>query len=158
MECSFQISRSVMFDSLRPHESQYPRPPCPSPTPRVHSNPCPLSQWCHPTISSSVIHVSSCLQSFPASESFPVSQFFSSGGQSIGVSASASVLPVTIQDWFPSNTNIVLMFSCRILNDWTITIILTSYTSGITRFSLFTVLVPFTSIFVKEMEMVTKPL
>ena len=130
----------------------------PLPTLRAFLDSCPSSQWCHPTVSSSVIHVSSCLQSFPASESFPVSQFFSSGGQSIGISASASVLPVTIHDWFPSNTNIVLMFSCRILNDWTITIILTSYTSGITRFSLFTVLVPFTSIFVKEMEMVTKPL
>ena len=77
------------------------RPPCPSPTPRVHSNSCPLSRWCHPTISSSVVPFSSCLQSFPASGSFPMSQFFASGGQSIGVSASASVLPTNIQDWFP---------------------------------------------------------
>ena len=155
---SVQFSCSVMSDSLWPQGLERARPPYALPTLRAFLDSCPSSQWCHPTISSSVIHVSSCLQSFPASESFPVSQFFSSGGQSIGISASASVLPVTIHDWFPSNTNIVLMFSCRILNDWTITIILTSYTSGITRFSLFTVLVPFTSIFVKEMEMVTKPL
>ena len=90
-----------MSDSLRPHESQHARPPCPSPTPRVYSNSCPLSQWCHPTISSSVILFSSHLQSFPASGSFQKSQLFASGGQSIGVSASASVLPMNIQDWFP---------------------------------------------------------
>ena len=89
-----------MSDSLRPHEPQHARPPCPSSTPRVHPNPCPLSRWCHPTISSSVIPFS-CPQSFPASGSFPMSQFFASGGQSIGVSASASVLPMNIQDWFP---------------------------------------------------------
>ena len=77
------------------------RLPCPSPTPRVYSNSCPLSWWCHPTILSSVVPFSSCLQSFPASESFPVCQFFASAGQSIGVSASASVLPMNIQDWFP---------------------------------------------------------
>ena len=77
------------------------RPPCPSPTPGVHPNPCPLSPWCHPTISSSVIPFSSCLQSLPASGSFPMSQLFTSGGQSIRVSASASVLPMNIQDWFP---------------------------------------------------------
>ena len=77
------------------------RPPCPSPTPRVHSNSCPLSQWCHPTISSSIIPFSSYLQSFPASGSFQTSQFFTSGGQSIGVSASASVLAMNIQDWSP---------------------------------------------------------
>ena len=77
------------------------RPPCPSPTPGVHSNSCPLSQWCHPTIQSSVIPFSSCPQSFPASGSFPMSQLFASGGQRIGVSASASVLPMNIQDWFP---------------------------------------------------------
>ena len=98
---SVQFSHSVVSDSLQPHESQHARPPCPSPTPGVHSNWCPLSQWCHPAISSSVIIFSSCLQSFPASGSFPVSQFFASGGRSIGVSASASVLPVNIQDWFP---------------------------------------------------------
>ena len=80
---------------------QHARPPCPSPTPGVHPNPCPLSRWCHPTISSSVIPFSSCPQSFPASGSFQMSQFFTSGGHSIGVSASASVLPMDIQDWFP---------------------------------------------------------
>ena len=84
-----------------PHGLQHARPPCPSPTPRVYSNSCPLSPWCHPAISSSVIPFSSCLQSFPASGSFQISQFFTSGGQSIGVSASASVLPMNIQDWFP---------------------------------------------------------
>ena len=88
-----------MSDSLWPHELQHARPPCSSPTPRVHPNSCPLSQWCHPAISSSVIPFSSRLQSFPASESFQMSQFFA-GGQSIGVSTSASVLPVNIQDWF----------------------------------------------------------
>ena len=98
---SVQFSRSVMSDSLWPHEPQHARPPCPSPTPKVHSNPRPLSRWCHPTISSFVVPFSSCPQSFPASGSFPKSQFFASGGQSIGVSASASVLPVNIQDWFP---------------------------------------------------------
>ena len=98
---SVQFSPIVMSDSLRPHELQHTRPPCPSPTPGVHSNSCPLSPWCHPTISSSVIPFSSCLQSFPASGSFQMSQFFTSGGQSIGVSASTSVLPRNIQDWFP---------------------------------------------------------
>ena len=97
---SVQFSRSVMSDSLRPHELQHTKPPCPSPTPGVCSNSCPLSRWCHPTISSSVIPFSSCLKSFLASGFFPVSQFFTSGGQSIGVSASASVLPMNIQDWF----------------------------------------------------------
>ena len=86
--------------TLQSHGRQHTRPPCPSPTPRVYSNPCPLSRWCHSTISSSVIPFSSHLQSFPASGSFPMSQFFASGGQSIGVSASASVLPMNIQDWF----------------------------------------------------------
>ena len=92
---SLQFSRSVESDSLRPHGLQHARPPCPSPTPRACSNSCPWSQWCHPTISSSAAPFS-CLQSFPASGSFPVSQLFSSGGQSIGASASASVLPVNI--------------------------------------------------------------
>ena len=87
--------------SLEPHGLQHARLHCPSPTPRVCSNSCPLSRWCHPIISFSVIPFSSCLQSFPASGSFPVSQFFASGGQSIGVSASASLLPMNIQDWFP---------------------------------------------------------
>ena len=98
---SVQFSHSFMFDSLRPHEPQHTRPPCPSPTPRVHPNSCPLSRWCHPTISSSVVPFSSCSQSFPASGSFQMSQFFASGGQSIGVSASTSVLPMNIQDWSP---------------------------------------------------------
>ena len=90
-----------MSDSLWPHESQHTRPPFPSPIPRVYSNSCPLSRWCHPTISSSVIPFSSCPQSFPASGSFQMSQLFTSGGQSIGVSASTSVLPMNIQDLFP---------------------------------------------------------
>ena len=90
-----------MSDSLWPHGLQHARLRCPSPSPRVCSNSCPLSRWCHPTISSSVAPFSSCLQSFPASGSFPVSQLFASGGQSIEVSASASVLPMNIQDWFP---------------------------------------------------------
>ena len=98
MVLTFQFS-SVVSDSLRPHESQHTRPPCPSPTPGVYSNSCPLSQWCHPTISSSVVPFSSCPQSFPASGSFPMSQLFSWGGQSIGASASASVLPLNTQDW-----------------------------------------------------------
>ena len=97
----FSSIHSVVSNSLWPHGLQYTRPPCPSPTPRVYSNSCPLSQWCHPTISSSVIPFSSHLQSFPAPGSFPMSQFFTSGGQSIGVSASVSVLPMNIQDWFP---------------------------------------------------------
>ena len=98
---SVQFSHSVMSDSLRPHGLQHSRPPCPSPTPRACSNSCQSSQWHHPTISSSVFPFSSCLQSCPASGSFPMSQFFASGGQSIGVSASESVLPMNIQDWFP---------------------------------------------------------
>ena len=98
---SVQFSRSVVSNSLGPHELQHARPPCPSSTPKVHSNSCPSSRWCHPAISSSVIPFSSCPQSLPASESFPMSQFFTSGGQSIAVSASASVIPMNIQDWFP---------------------------------------------------------
>ena len=97
---SVQFSHSVMSNSLRPHKPQHTRPPCPSPTPGVHPNPCPLSQWCHPAISSSVIPFSSCLQSFPASGSFQMSQLFTSGDQNVGVSASTSVLPMNIQDWF----------------------------------------------------------
>ena len=93
---------SVVSDSLRPHGLQHTRLPCPSPTPGAYSNSCPLNQWCHPTISSSVVPFSSCFQSFPAQGSFQMSQFFASGDQSIGVSASASVLPMNIQDWFPS--------------------------------------------------------
>ena len=96
---SVQFRHSVMSDSLRPHGLQHARPPCPSPTPGAYLNSHPSRQWCHPTISSSVVPFSSCLQSFPASRSFPMRQFFSSGGQSIGVSASA--FPMNIQDWFP---------------------------------------------------------
>ena len=91
-------SCSVVSDSLQPHEPQHTRPPCPSPTPRVYPNSCPLSWWYHPTISSSVIPFSSCPQSFPGSESFQMSQFFASGGQSVGVSASISVPPMNTQD------------------------------------------------------------
>ena len=98
-KCLVQLSRSVVSDSLWPHEPQQVRPPCPSPNPRVHPNPCPLSRWWHPTISSSVVPSSSCPQSFPASGTFPMSQLFTSGSQSIGVSASTSVLPKNIQDW-----------------------------------------------------------
>ena len=98
---SVQFSHSVMSDSLQPHESQHARPPCPSPTSGVHSDSCPSSQWCHPVISSSVIPFSSCPQSLPASESFPMNQLFAWGGQSIGVSALASVLPMNTQDWSP---------------------------------------------------------
>ena len=90
-----------MSNSLQPHGLQHARPPCPSPIPGDYPNSCPLSQWCHPTISSSVVPFSSCLQSFPASGSFLMSQLFTSGGQRIGVSASTSVLPMNIQDWFP---------------------------------------------------------
>ena len=98
---SVQFSHSVVSDSLQPHGLQDARLPCPSPTPGVYSNSCSSRWWCHPTISSSVVPFSSCLQSFPASGSFPMSQLFTSGGQSIGVSASTSVLPMNIQDWFP---------------------------------------------------------
>ena len=98
---SVQLSHSVVSDSLRPHEPQHARPPCPSPTPGVYPNSCPCSWWCHPTISSSVVPFSSCLQSFPASGALPMSQFFASGGQSIGFSASKSVLPMNTQDWSP---------------------------------------------------------
>ena len=101
LKSSVQFSHSVMSDSLWPHGLQHTRLPCSSPTPRAYSNSCPSNQWYHPTISSSIIPFSSCLQSFPASGSFPMSQFFTSGGQSIGASASASVLPMNIQDWFP---------------------------------------------------------
>ena len=96
-----QFSCTVVYDSLRPHEPQHRRPPCPSPTPGVHPNPCPLSWWCHPTISSSAIPFSSCPQSFPEWGSFQMSQLFASGGQIIGVSASTSVPPVNTQDWSP---------------------------------------------------------
>ena len=99
--CSVQFSCSVVSDSLQPHEPQHARPPCPSPTPRVHPNPCPLCQWYHPAISSSVIPFSSCPQAFPASGSFPMSQLSTSGGQSIGVSVSTSIPPMNTRDWSP---------------------------------------------------------
>ena len=98
---SVQFSRTVVSDSLRPHESQHARPPCPSPTPGIYPSSCPLSQWCHSTISSSVVPFSSFPQSFPASGSFQMSQLFASGGQSIGVSASTSVLAMNTEDWTP---------------------------------------------------------
>ena len=98
---SVQFCRSAISDTLRPHELQHARPPCPTPTPRVHSNSRPSSQWCHPAISCSVIRFSSCPQALPASESFPISQLFAWGGQSIKVSALASVLPKNTQDWSP---------------------------------------------------------
>ena len=100
-EASVQFSCSVVSDSLRPHGLQHTKLSCPSPTPGVDSNSCLLSRWCHSTISSSAVPFSFCLQSFPASGSFEMSQFFASGGQIIGVSGSASVLPMTFQDWFP---------------------------------------------------------
>ena len=109
-----------MSDSLWPHELQHARPPGPSPTARVHPNPCPLSWWCLPTISSSVIPFSSCPQSFPASGSFQMSQFFALGGQNIGASASASVLPINIQDWSPLGlTGLILKFK-GLLRDFSI--------------------------------------
>ena len=111
-----QFSCSVVSDSLRPHGLQHSRLPSPSPAPRAYSNSYPLSWWCHPTISSSVDPVSSRLQSFPAPESFPVNQFFSSSGQSIGVSASASVLPMNIKNWCPLGS---CLMSCRITKSWT---------------------------------------
>ena len=101
IEYSVQFSLSVMSDSLWPHEPQHASPACPSPTPRVYPNSCPLSWWCHLTISSSVVPFSSCLQSFPASGPFQMSQIFTSGGQNIGVSVSTSVLPMNTLDWLP---------------------------------------------------------
>ena len=99
---SVQFSRSVVSDSLQPHELQHARPPCPSPTPGVHSDSCPSSQWCHPVISFSIVPFSSCPQSLPASESFPMSQLFAWGGQNTGVTALASFLPKKSQGWSPS--------------------------------------------------------
>ena len=111
-EVSVQFSISVMSNSLRPHGLQHARLPCLSPTPGACSNSCPSSRWCHPTISSSVILFSSCLQSSPASRSFQMSQFFTSGGLSIGASASVSVLPMNIQGWFPLGlTSLICLLS-----------------------------------------------
>ena len=101
IRASVQFSCSVVSNSLQPHEPEHARPPCPSPTLGVYANPCPLIQWCYPTISSSVFPLSSCPQSFPASGSFQMNQLFTSGGHSIVVSASASVLPMNTQDWSP---------------------------------------------------------
>ena len=119
---SVQFSRSVVSNSLWPHEPQHSRPPCPSPTPRVYSKTCPSSQWCHPAISSSVVPLTSCSQSLPASGTFPMSQLFAWGGQCIGFSASASVLPVKTQDWlkelsFPPRKTWRQVTFC-ILNPW----------------------------------------
>ena len=115
---SVQFSHSVVSDSLRPHGLQHARPPCPSPAPRVYPNSCPLSWWCHPTISSSVVPFSSRLQSFPVSGSFQMSQLFTSGGQSIGVSASTSVLPTNTQNWSPCDFlgNFIFHFSILSVN------------------------------------------
>ena len=109
---SVQFSRSVVSDSLRPHGLQHARLPCPSSTPWAYSDSCPSSQWCPPTISSSVGPFS-CLQSFPESRSFQMNQFFASGGQSIGVSASASMLPMNIQDWFPLGETGWISLQCK---------------------------------------------
>ena len=120
---SDQISRSVVSNSLRPHESQHARPPCPSPTPGVHSDSRPSSQWCHPAISSSVIPFSSCPQSLPASEAFPVSQLFAWGGQSTGVSALASFLPKKSQGWSSEWTGWIFLQSkglSRVLSNTTV--------------------------------------
>ena len=110
---SVKFSRSVMSDSLGPHGLQHARPHCPSPTPGIYSNSCPLSWWCHPTILSSVLPFSSCLQSFPASGSLPMSQFFASGGKIIGPSASASARPMNIQDWFPSGLTALISLQSK---------------------------------------------
>jgi len=113
---SVQFSHSVVSDCLQPHEPQNARPPCPSPTPGVYPNLCPLSRWCHPTISSSVIPFSSCPQSSPASGYFQISQLFAWGGQSIGVSASTSVLPMNTQDWSPLGWTGWISFQSKVLS------------------------------------------
>ena len=113
---SVQFSHSVVSDSLRPHESPYARPPCPSPTPGVHSDSHPSSQWCHPAISSSVVPFSSCPQSLPASGSFPMRQPFAWGGQSTGVSALVSVLPMNTQGWSPLEWTVWISLQSKGLN------------------------------------------
>ena len=115
MGLQFSSVSSVMSKTLRPHGLQHTRLPCPSPTPRACSNSCPWSQWCHPTISSSVFPFS-CLQSCPASGSFPMSHFFTSGGQSIGASTSASVLGMNIQDWFLSGLTGLISLQSKVLS------------------------------------------
>ena len=118
---SVQFSCSVVSDSLWPHELQHARPPCPSPTPGVHSNSCPSSQWCHPAVSSSVVPFSSCPQSLPASGSYPMSQLFAWGSQSIRVSALASVLPKNAQDWSPLEwTGWISLQSKRVFSNTTV--------------------------------------
>ena len=121
---SVQLSHSVVSNSLRPHEPQQARPPCPSPTPGVHPNPYPLSRWCHPTISSTVVPFSSCPQSFPASGSFQMSQLFASDGQSTRVSVSTSVPPMNTQDWSPLGwTGLISLLSkglTRVLSSTTV--------------------------------------
>ena len=109
----YQFSPSVVSDSFSTHGLQHTRPPCPTPTPGACSNSCPSSWWCHPTTSSSVVPFSSCPPSFPASGSFPMSQFFASGGQSIGVSAWTSVLPMNIHDWLPLGCNGSISLQCK---------------------------------------------
>ena len=138
---SVQFSRSVMSDSLQPRGLQHVRSPCPSPTPRVYSNSCPLSQWCHPTISSSDLPFSSCLQSFPASGSFPVSQFFAPGGQSIG--ASASVLPMTIQDQFPLGRTDWISLLPRNFQESSLTLQFKNINSSVLSFFIFCLFVCF---------------
>ena len=116
--CSVQLSCTVMFDSLQPHGLQHARPACASTTPGVCSNSCPLSLWSHPTISSSVVPFSSCLKFFPISRSFLMSQFFSAGGQNIGVSALALILPTNIQDWFPLGLTSLIDWSLQSKEFW----------------------------------------
>ena len=120
---AYLFSHSVMSNSLHPHGLQHTKPPCLAPSPGACSNSCPSSWWCHPTVSSSVIPFSSCLQSFLALGSFPVSQLFSSGGQTIGVSASGSVLPVNIQDWFPLRLTDLILQSKRLSRVFSNTIV-----------------------------------
>ena len=117
MQCLLLFGHSVVFDSLQPHGLQHARLPCPSSSPGACSNSYPLSQWCHPTISSSVIPFSSCLQSFPASESFPMTQLSKSSDQNIGALTSASVLPVNIQDWFPLGLTYVISLQSKETSD-----------------------------------------
>ena len=124
---SVQFSHSVMSDSLRPHESQHARPPCPSPTPGAHPNSCPSSRWCHPAISSSVVPFSSCPQSLPASGSFPISQLFACGGQSTGVSGLASVLSKNTQDWSLEWTGWISLQSKGLSKDYQISSFLSNF-------------------------------
>ena len=121
--CSVQFSHSVLSDSLWPHGLQHAKLPCPLRTPEACSNSCPLSRWCHPTILSSVVSFSSCLQSFPASGSLLSSQFFTSGGQSIGASAAASVLPMNIQDWFPLGLTGLITLLSKETRGWVLDIL-----------------------------------